>query len=114
MFRVKIFTAALAVLVLFAQGLQAQEVAPPDTTKEGYPYYTNVNVEINYGWGDPEVLKGVNVIIRLEKKIPVAVMVEKPGEGKVEVFLRYKVVVRIYDRISGRLLRTLRAPEVAT
>lgn len=115
MCRFKIFISALAILVLLAQGgLQAQEVAPPDTTKEGYPYYKNVNMEINYGWGDPEMLEGVNAIVKLEKKIPVAVIVENRDGSRVEVFLRYEVVVRIYDRLTGKLLRTLRESKVTT
>ncbi len=111
----KTWVRMLAIVSLLLWGVaQAQESTPPDTTKEGYPYYKNVDVEINYGWGDPEMLKGVNAIVKLEKKIPVAVIVEHRNGSKVEAFLRYEVVVRIYDRQTGKLLRTLQAHKVAS
>lgn len=103
----------IALGLLFTGNTYAQ-VAATDTTLDGHPYYKNVDVLINYGWGDPERINNVNAIIKMEKKVAVAVIVEKPGGTKIEFTLKYGIVIKLFDHKTGKLLRTLTEPKVST
>ncbi len=69
---------------------------------------------INYGWGDPERIDNINVIVKLEKKVAVAVIVQKPDGTKFEFALKYGIVIKLFDHKTGKFIRTLTETKVST
>jgi hypothetical protein len=84
------------------------ETIPIDTTKEDYPHYKNVDVEINYQWSDPEVEKGVDVALKLENGKPQSIFIIHDRQKQCEIFLRQGVVIKIFDRNTGKVIKTLK------
>ncbi len=90
--------------ILFQTGpASAQIEAPePDTTK-----YKNVDIVVNYGWGEPERDNGVDVVVNYKNKKPQKVIIIKGKHRHCEITLSEDVVVKIYDHESGEQLKTL-------
>lgn len=78
-----------------------------DTTSNGNLRYQHVDVKVDYAWTDPEKYDDVNLILVAKNGVLEKVIVEKNYHEDCEMFLRSGMVVKVYARPSGRLLKKL-------
>lgn len=73
--------------------------------------YTNVDVVVQTEWGDPERNENVQAEVSYKDEVARQVVLKGKQYKKCEIFLKGGIVVKIYDRPGGKLLKTLKAPK---
>jgi hypothetical protein len=75
-----------------------------DTTKKS-PTYANVDVLVEYEWGDSETIEDVNVLVKTRSKKPHSLEVLKGKHTQYDLLISESVVVKIYCRDTGEILK---------
>ena len=103
----KTFVAAFVVSLFlgFINVSYAQD-AKPDTTKEGYVLYKNVDVTVTYTWSDDvESYQKVDAAVKTENGKTVAIILYMRDGTKYEIALIKEVTIKIYDHNTGKLIK---------
>ena len=93
--------ALTAICFLFlTNGSSAQNNDEPGLTT---PKYSNVDVRVEYDWGDEEYFEQVKVFDCTEREEPCIIIVPQEG-GRKEIRIFKGVTIRIYDHQTKKLL----------
>jgi hypothetical protein len=84
------------------------DTAKIDTIKEKAPDFTNVDVVVETEWGTSEKTENVNVFVYLEAEHPHITMSENKHK-QCELRIIKGITIKIYDRKTGKLLKSYSA-----
>lgn len=86
------------------------DTAKIDTPKEKAPDFTNVDVVVETEWGTSDKTEDVNVFVYLNAEHPHLALSENKHK-KCELRIMKGIVIKIYDRKTGKLLKTYSAED---